>query len=190
MNIAKQNYDYEQAIKEINETLELTMKISKEIARQEKILVAYHEAGHERILSYFGGNGDAKIWENTSESASLGEEKAWLGHVKVYAEIGSLTKIGDHLFAEPTKNAIILVGLAGLVSEEIYKNKRNEFTCNFEHDLFETINELITLGEVSETDLEMIGTEFCLEDVKQCLDLLVKFWDDVVKKAEWLIETS
>jgi hypothetical protein len=56
------------------------------IAERELRQVCFHESAHEILVHRFGGGGDVRMWSNQSPGAIVGEEKAWLGHFRMFAE--------------------------------------------------------------------------------------------------------
>ena len=75
------------------------------IRRRDLQLIAYHEAGHLIALTRLGGYGHIRI-EDAPEASDVRELRLYCGRV--------------YILAQPTaERAHILVGLAGLVAEEL-----------------------------------------------------------------------
>lgn len=139
---------------------------------QEKIRLARHEIGHAHIVRRFGGYATAEIWRTATSSH---DERTWSGTCKIYLVPGKMTmdrKTKSLLKILPApKNWLVLVGLAGIVGEEVGSGERDPA------QIYETVNDAILSGYVSDTDLEQIEDKFCVADIAQVVKLLVEDLD-------------
>ncbi|WOL30538.1 hypothetical protein [Pseudomonas fragi] len=117
------------------------------IRRRDLQLIAYHEAGHLIALTRLGGYGHIRI-EDAPEASDVRELRLYCGRV--------------YILAQPTaERAHILVGLAGLVAEELLDEPLA--------DAWELV-EFIENGGIamSETDAAM-AQGFTVEDVEETI---------------------
>lgn len=145
-----------------------------EISDIELTRVSFHEAGHLVILNAFGGIGSAHIWRNESGDPT---EKAWLGHVRMYAKPGELRTI-----AKVPGRWRIMFGMAGYVAESIYSGDTDP------GGLFDSLADDLDYDELSPTDRAAIGSKWNYSDVSTTLELLQSRWDQVLLEANNLID--
>jgi Cft2 family RNA processing exonuclease len=134
------------------------------IRRRDLQLIAYHEAGHLIALTKLGGYGYISIEEDPEADAR--ELRLYSGRV--------------HIRAQPTADRDrVLIGLAGLVAEELLDDPHA--------DAWELV-EYIESGSIamSDTDAAM-AKGFTADDVEQTIRLLSDHWPEVQQAAEWEI---
>jgi hypothetical protein len=152
----------------------------KAIAEREKRGVSFHEAAHAAIFRRYGGCGIAEVWRNTAQNVKDGQ-KAWLGTFKMFAEPGTM-QMSDEVrkalrVLPPPDNWRVLVGIAGLVAEEILHGvtDADEIAVSIESD--------IGMGEASKTDMDLMGDDWNVSDVAEVLKLLLDMWPDIEREA-------
>lgn len=133
-----------------------------EIAAKELQLVVMHEAGHMVVARVLGGWGRALVWPTVERKE---HEKAWRGQFQLH-------------IAPTSSGWEVLVGLAGLVAECIEGGSSDADHIGSE------IEAAINLGDVSDTDVALIGNEWDFDDIRSVIDLLNAHWDDVCLEAK------
>jgi hypothetical protein len=152
--------------------------------------MAIHEAGHKILYERFGGSGEAVI---TKKRDGKGGEVIWGGQFRMAGDLALtreiLQKHGIDPGIELPKNWEVLVGMAGLVAEEIFRGENDD-------PLFiaDEIRERIMGGEVSDTDLQFMriedisAFELTYTDVELVWRYLKEDWELVEEEAGILIE--
>lgn len=163
----------------------------EQIAMGELRNAAYHEAGHKIMFRRFGGDGDIVIWKNLSRKP---DETAWVGQFRI--------RFGPLITYEAAKRAglpapslpdnwRVLVGMAGLVAEEILRDETDDAEI-----IADSVSVRILLGYASASDLLMMGIkniddlELNYEEVEQALRYLKEKWQLVQEFAEYHIAES
>jgi hypothetical protein len=120
---------------------------------------AYHETGHKMLYRRFGGDGDAVVWKNGSGNHG---EKMWLGQFRprTCPEVErTLALTLGATVPELPANWRVLVGMAGLLAEEILSGETDDAGAMADALFFR-----ITFGEASATDLAQMG----VTDIDHC----------------------
>ena len=162
------------------------LKLTKrEVELREKKRATFHEVGHAHICRVFGGYGTPEVWRNSAKNVANGE-MAWRGRFKLVAEPGTIpyddeTKQLLGILPAP-ENWKVLFGLAGLVAEFMADGE----TCSAV--IFEGIHEKIAADEVSQTDLDFMGSEFDEADVSMVANILAAGWKQVELEANTLTD--
>lgn len=163
----------------------------EQIAARELRDVAYHEAGHKMLYRRFGGDGDAVVWENESRNP---EEKMWLGQFlpRTCPEMERrLALMRGATLPELPANWRVLVGMAGLLAEEILSGETDDAGA-----MVDTVFFRISFGEASTSDLAQMGItdidscELDYEVGEEAVRLLREEWAAVQDEAEYLIEAA
>jgi hypothetical protein len=176
------------SIYELGAIVKLTKSKLKEIAAREKRRTSFHEAGHSIVCSLLGGIGIPSVWANSAQNIRSGQ-KAWLGTFKMYAEPGTMqidAKIKKaHGVIKTPKNWRVLLGLAGMVAEEIADGVTDpeEIACSIECS--------ISFEEASPTDVALIGEAWTVADVEKVVQMLLKWWPEIeANAASLMLEAS
>ncbi|RQZ62287.1 hypothetical protein DIE08_27700 [Burkholderia sp. Bp9004] len=161
----------------------------EQIANRELRNAAYHEAGHKMLYERFGGAGDAVVWKNESGNP---EESAWLGQFRprTCPEVMRKTAL-NHGFPAPElpANWKVLVGMAGLLAEEILSGETDDTGA-----MADSLALKISFGEASASDLALMGVtdidscELSYEVVDEAVRMLREGWPVVQEEAEYLIK--
>ena len=113
---------------------------------------AYREAGHKTLYEYFGGAGDAIVWRSESGNP---DERAWLGQFRPRmcpeANRNAAAASGFEVQGPPD-NWKILVGIAGMLAEEILNAETDDVSATADNVLFRIRN-----GEASASDLAQMS---------------------------------
>lgn len=148
---------------------------------REKRGAAFHEACHAAVIRHFGGYATPSIWRNESGNP---DEKAWLGTCKMFAEPGAMA-IADETKAQfeiqpAPENWRVLVGLAGIVGEQLLNGATDpeEISCYWD--------EAIEMGELSATDMAMVGDDHQISEVETVVTILHSRWAEIEIEAEGL----
>lgn len=149
---------------------------------------AYHEAGHHAMYRHYGSDGDTFIWKNMSDDPS---EVCWNGQFRprVCPQQVHLAKIRGGSLSVLPENWRALVGMAGLVAEEIFRGITSDTGI-----IYDFICQRISCGEASATDLFAMNItdtdDFVLleSDVAMAWSHLIAEWAFVSQEAERLIE--
>lgn len=165
----------------------------KELEMKDLRTTAFHEAGHKIIYHRFGGSGNAVIWKNPNGGGL--EELYWLGHFQPHTCPQVLyeahKRSGYSMGFKLPKNWRRLVGLAGVVSEEIMRGETDEPWI-----VAEDIDSRISAGQMSASDLEYMGItdleNYALNtaDVEQVWRYLLEDWSSVEREAQYLIQDT
>ena len=157
------------------------------IALNELHETAYHEAGHKAMCEHFGGTGDVVVWKN--ESGAL-NERAWRGQFRQRICPEQMhdvsTRAGLTAIHLP-RNWKILVGMAGVVAEEIYLGETEPDIVAY------NIMIRISHDDMSKTDLNLMNIndindfENSYIHVEECISLLLQLWPLVKREAEYHI---
>jgi hypothetical protein len=152
-------------------------------------LAAYHEAGHKIIYNRFGGDGDGKVWENTSGNP---DEHTWRGQFRPRTcpqVMHDCAKRSGLPAADLPDNWRALFGMAGMVAEEIMLDNADDLRL-----LSKAISLRIWHGGASQSDLESMGIAITedyiklnIEAVAKTRRLLLENWSLVQREAEYLI---
>lgn len=162
-----------------------------QIAMRELRNAAYHEAGHAIICRRFGGDGDILIRKNQSRMA---DETAWRGQYRIRVcpqMMHDAAKRAGFPVGHLPDNWGVLLGMAGLVAEEILRDETDEAEI-----IADRISVRILLGYASASDLLMMGItniddlELNYEEVVQALRYLKEEWQLVQEFAEYHIAES
>lgn len=155
-------------------------------------LMAIHEAGHKIIAERFGANGEAIITKKRGKKAG---EVSWGGQFRMVGDLALtheiMRKHGIDPGIELPENWQVLVGVAGLAAEEIFRGENDD-------PLFiaDEIRERINGGEASDTDLEFMrigdinAFELNYADVELVCRYLKEDWELVEEEAGALIEEA
>jgi len=153
---------------------------------------AFHEAGHKTLYERFGGNGEAVV---TKKRGKKHGEVIWAGQFKIAGDLAqthkAMRKFGLDPGIELPENWEVLVGLAGLVAEEILRGEFDDPSF-----IAEEIHSRIMGGDASDTDLAFMNIddidEFDLSyaDVEVVWQYLREDWEAVQEEAEFLIEEA
>ncbi|AOI60648.1 hypothetical protein WI26_24175 [Burkholderia diffusa] len=163
----------------------------EQIAARELRNAAYHEAGHKMLYERFGGAGDAVVWKNGSGNP---EERAWLGQFRPRTCPDEMRRTAlNHGFpaAELPENWMVLVGMAGLLAEDILSGETDDTAA-----MADTLFLRISNGEASPSDLAHMGVtdiencELSYEVVDEAVRMLREGWPVVQKEAEYLIKAA
>jgi hypothetical protein len=154
--------------------------------------MAFHEAGHKILYGRFGGNGNAVI---TKKLDTKSGEVIWGGQFRVLGSLAhvheAMRNAGMDLGIELPQNWEVLVGLAGLVAEEIFRGETNDPRV-----IADEIRERIMAGEASETDLDLMriedidAFELSYGDVELVCQYLREDWELVEEEVGFLIEEA
>lgn len=162
----------------------------EQLAMRELRMAAYHEAGHKVLYQRFGGAGDAVVIKNFNRSP---DETVWCGQFRprscpqVMHE--AAIKHGIPAVHLPN-NWRALVGIAGLVAEEILRGETDPDYIAGALDL------RIASNQASTSDLKLMGItdivdfELSMDLVVQAWRYLVEDWHVVQREAECLIEEA
>ena len=157
----------------------------KAIAERERNMSAIHEAAHAGLCSKYGGVGVPSVWKNTAKNVMAGQ-KAWLGTFKMFAEPGTIQMNDKARIAlavlTPPDNWRVLVGMAGLVAEQIADGVTDA------EEIAILIDDVIAMGEASETDVDLMGDDWKVSDVAKVLQTLLEMWPDIEREAAALRE--
>ncbi|WP_341313737.1 hypothetical protein WN982_20640 [Paraburkholderia sp. IMGN_8] len=166
--------------------IELT---EEQIAARELRNAAYHEAAHKMVYERFGGAGDAVVWRNESGNP---DEKAWFGQFRPRTcpeEMRTIALASGVSALDLPSNWKMLVGIAGLVAEEILSDDTDDAGA-----IADAIYLKISDGEASASDLATMGItdidsfELRYEVVEEAARILREGWRVVQQEAEYLIE--
>ncbi len=169
-----------------NDMIEFT---EEQIAARELRNAAYHEAAHKIVYERFGGAGDAVVWRNESVNP---EEVAWLGQFRPRTcpeEMRTIALASGFSAPELPVNWKVLVGIAGLVAEEILRDDTDDVDVIADALLIK-----ISDGEASASDLAMMGItdsdscELSYEVVEEVAWILREGWRVLQQEADYLIE--
>lgn len=164
-----------------NNTKEQCLKIVK--------FMAIHEAGHKVIAERFGANGEALITKSRGKKRG---EVCWGGQFRMVGDLALTREImrkhGIDPGTELPENWQVLVGVAGLVAEEIFRGE-------YDDPLFMAaeIRERIMGGEASDTDLQFMriddldAFELDYADVELVWKYLREDWALVEEEAAILV---
>ncbi|MDO8811478.1 MAG: hypothetical protein Q7J38_05545 [Gallionella sp.] len=163
----------------MNQTKDIFTR-KREVAEREKRKASFHEAGHAAICSRLGGYGTAMVWRNTAQRIKTGE-RAWLGTFKMYFKPGTVnmdrkTKLALGVIPI-TKNWRVLLGMAGLVAENIADGITDA------DEIAGIIFDAIMVDEVSQTDKDLMGIHWRVRDVAKVVKLLQDKWPEVERVA-------
>jgi hypothetical protein len=133
-----------------------------------------------------GGMGVPRVWANTAQNIRSGQ-KAWLGTFKIYAEPGTMqidAQKKAHGVIKTPKNWRVLLGLAGMVAEEVADGVTDpdEIACSIECS--------ISFEEASPTDVALIGEAWKVSDVEKVVKMLLKWWPEIEGNAAALMRES
>ncbi|WP_124904709.1 hypothetical protein [Burkholderia sp. Bp9004] len=141
------------------------------------------------LYERFGGAGDAVVWKNESGNP---EESAWLGQFRprTCPEVMRKTAL-NHGFPAPElpANWKVLVGMAGLLAEEILSGETDDTGA-----MADSLALKISFGEASASDLALMGVtdidscELSYEVVDEAVRMLREGWPVVQEEAEYLIK--
>ncbi|KER70040.1 hypothetical protein HR51_21710 [Burkholderia cepacia] len=163
----------------------------EQIAARELRNAAYHEAGHKMLYERFGGAGDAVVWKNESGNQ---DESAWLGQFRPRTCPEEMHKVAlNHGFAVPElpANWRMLVGMAGLLAEEILSGETNDTSA-----MADSLFLKISFGDASASDLALMGVtdidgcELSYDEVDEVVRMLHEGWSVVQEEAEYLIKSA
>lgn len=141
------------------------------------------------VYEQFGGAGDAVVWRN--ESGNL-EERAWRGQFRPRTcpqEMRAIALASGFSVPDLPANWRALVGIAGLVAEEILRDGTDDAGV-----IADALHQRIWDGEASASDLAMMGItdieNYDLSDelVERATRILRDQWEAVLLEAEYLIE--
>ncbi|WP_430226924.1 hypothetical protein [Paraburkholderia tropica] len=161
----------------------------EQIADGELRNAAYHEAAHKMVYERFGAAGDAVVWRNESGNP---EERAWRGQLRPRTcpeEMRAIALASGFSFPDLPANWKALVGVAGLVAEEILYDGTDDAGV-----IADALHQRIWDGEASASDLAMMGItdieSYDLSDelVEEATRILCEEWQAVQQEAEYLIE--
>lgn len=161
----------------------------QQIAARELRNAAYHEAAHKMVYEQFGGAGDAAVWRNKSGNP---EETAWRGQFRPRTcpeEMRAIALASGLSVPDLPANWRALVGIAGLVAEEILRDGTDDAGV-----IADALHQRIWDGEASASDLAMMGItdieNYDLSDelVERATRILRDQWEAVRQEAEYLIE--
>lgn len=151
---------------------------------------AIHEAGHKVMHNLLGGFCEAVMWKNPNGGRY---EKYWLGQCRLNAAPLVMheprVRSGCTLGFEPPANWEVLVGLAGIVAEEILEGENDDPEI-----IADNIDSRIPMGDVSDTDLELMNItnrenyKLSTETIEQVWRSLRENWSWVEQQAQYLIE--
>lgn len=125
--------------------------------------VCIHEAAHTMMAYHLGYDAS---WTVKYRGGDAAQQTLYTG--QCYTEAIYLGDDYDRC----------LIGLAGEVATQMYEDP--DITAD---EIMEALEEIIEEGDVSATDLKMIG-EYDTFRVMTCMDKLQEVWDELVKFAE------
>ncbi|SIN80505.1 hypothetical protein [Paraburkholderia phenazinium] len=152
----------------------MTYFTDEQVAARELRDAAHHEAGHKMLHEYFGGAGDAVLRKNESGNP---DERAWLGDFRprMCPEAKRKATLANGIAVpELPGNWKILVGMAGLLAEEILNGETDDVSAMADNMFFR-----ISFGEASDSDLAQIGVtdidncELSYEVIEEAVQLLL-----------------
>lgn len=154
--------------------------------------MAFHEAGHKILYGRFGGNGNAVITKKRGRNRG---EVIWGGQFRVLGSLAHVHQAMRNAGMDPgielPENWEVLVGMAGLVAEEIFRRETDDPRV-----IADEIRERIMDGEASETDLDFMkiedidAFELNYADVELVWQYLQEDWELVQEEAGFLIEEA
>jgi hypothetical protein len=156
---------------------------------QELRAAAFHEAGHKVMCHRFCGAGYAEVWRNPSGNP---DELLWGGQFCMVMSPQlryEMSKANGALIPEPPVNCRVLIGMAGLIAEELQRGETDDPGL-----IAESVEHRIWSGGASATDLTAMGiedtdsVELSFDDVEHAVRVLIEDWALVQKEAEYLIE--
>jgi hypothetical protein len=158
----------------------------QEVSDRELLLAAIHEAAHELLLHHFGGAGIAHVWPNPAPSPEM---KAWLGRCVILAEPGQVTFSRGHrkrfgILPKPPVRWRRYVGLAGFVAEQLLLGAKQPW------EIMDAYLNAYDFGELSESDLAMIGGQISELDIVRTTRYLHARWPALETAAAHLIQTA
>lgn len=124
----------------------------EQIAARELRSAAYHEAARKMVYERFGGAGDAVVWRNENGDP---EEKAWFGQFRPRTcpeEMRTIALAFGVSAPDLPANWKVLVGIAGLVAEEILSDDTDDAGA-----IADALHLKISDGEASASDLATMG---------------------------------
>jgi hypothetical protein len=133
------------------------------IMRNELRVALVHEHAHVLVAEHLGMTGTVNVKPNPNGSSALDGERFWLGHAQIFGIGGA------------PANVKRLVGLAGLVAEQVY----------YDEDVLAAgiMAEVDLIGlELSETDAALVG-HYSEEDVAKTLELVRRHWSEIVRRT-------
>ena len=163
----------------------------QQIAARELRNTAYHEAAHKMVYEQFGGAGDAVVWRNKSGNP---EETAWRGQFRPRTcpeEMRAIARGSGFSVPDLPANWRALVGIAGLVAEEILRDGTDDAGV-----IADALYQRISDGEASASDLATVGItdieSFELRDelVEEATRILREGWQAVQQEADYLVELA
>jgi hypothetical protein len=163
----------------------------EQIAARELRNAAYHESAHKLVYERFGGAGDALVWRSERGSP---EEVAWFGHFRPRTcpeEMRTIALTSGVSVPDLPENWKVLVGIAGLVAEEILSDETGDVGA-----IADALQFRISNGEASAADLALMGiidVDNCAlsyEVVKEAARILREGWRVVQQEADYLIASA
>lgn len=153
--------------------------LDKHLEPREKLSAAIHESGHLVVLNAFGGFGRARIWRPCNRTQDI---KTWIGRVEIFGDPEKIdytpeliNRLG--IITPLPKHWRVCVGMAGVLAEGL-KNGEDPFNTFYErHDA----------GELSISDLGMIGKNFNEQDIRNTVEILTNRWKDVLHNTNWIL---
>lgn len=142
-----------------------------------------HEAAHSVIVKIHGGDIESRVFPN--------EFGGWDGHgeydLKPWRAIWYF--LDGNLERVPPQHINALIGLAGEIGEYIESNQRSGALPITAANIIAHIEVLLKLGEVSASDLTLMGQDW-REHVSETTYLLISNWERVQATAQLLFTVA
>jgi hypothetical protein len=153
------------------------------VNQREKQLAAIHESAHKHLVLSYGGLASAEIFKSKSVSPS---DKFWIGECNIYSRpIAGSPATGPGATQPAPADWNVRVGLAGFIAEQMHEGQDDPAVILEEYG-FARGN-----GEISNTDLELIGEEaFDEGDVEAIMQELRVQWESILTSALRLVNST
>jgi hypothetical protein len=165
----------------VSEETDRRERAVSEVEESELHKAAVHEASHLAVVQHFGGIARAEVWRAPEDRS--GQMKAWRGRCHIYAQPGTVIFKGQ-VAAVPPPHWRQLVGLAGLVGELLSDGCADAWEVTF------SIMMTIEVGEVSDTDLALLGSEWTEGHVAEVIAILTARADEVRMETASLVHDA